>query len=127
MNKVKRRNFPVFADEVETEITIGQNLTSFVNCSKPCQVVQYIREESIVGKSAKISMTSVKQFMSYYRILPSYASRFYRSITITIEEKYTNCLHFDEVKMAILIWKKLLVPVMFGQYLGVTLDNHLSF
>ena len=94
-----------------TEIIIGKNLTSFVNCSKPCQVVQYIRGESIGGKNADTSMTilaSVKQFMSYYRIVfPSYASRFYHSITITIKKEYTNGLYLDEVKMANLTWKKI--------------------
>ena len=94
-----------------TEIIIGKNLTSFVNCSKPCQVVQYIRGESIGGKNADTSMTilaSVKQFMSYYRIVfPSYGSRFYRSITITIKEEYTNGLYLDGVKMANLTWGKI--------------------
>ena len=94
-----------------TEIIIGKNLTSFVNCSKPCQVVQYIRGESIGGKNADTSMTilaSVKQFMSYYRIVfPSYGSRFYRSITITIKEEYTNGLYLDGVKMANLTWEKI--------------------
>ena len=100
----------VLSSGTYTQITVGQNLTSFVNCSKPCQVVQYIRGESFGGKSAKMSMTvlpSVKQFLSYYRIVPSYASRFYSSITITIEEKYTNGLYFDEVRMANLTWKKI--------------------
>ena len=94
-----------------TEIMIGKNLTSFVNCSKPCQVVQYIRGESIGGKNADTSMTilaSVKQFMPYYRIVfPSYASRFYHSITITIKKEYTNGLYLDGVKMANLTWKKI--------------------
>ena len=100
----------VLSSGTYTQITVGQNLTSFVNCSKPCQVVQYIRGESFGGKSARMSMTvlpSVKQFMSYYRVVPSYASRFYSSITITIEEKYTNGLYFDEVKMANLTWEKI--------------------
>ena len=100
----------VLSSGTYAQITVGQNLTSFVNCSKPCQVVQYIRGESFGGKSAKMSMTvlaSVKQFMSYYRVVPSYASQFYSSITITIEEKYTNGLYFDEVKMADITWKRI--------------------
>ena len=100
----------VLSSGTYTQIAIGQNLTSFVNCSKPCQVVQYIRGESIGGKTADMSMTilpSVKQFTSYYRIVPSFASQFYSSITITIEEKYTNGLYLDEVKMANLTWKRI--------------------
>ena len=93
------------------EVIIGKNMTSFVNCSKPCQVVQYIRGESIGGKNADTSMTilaSVKQFMSYYRIVfPSYGSRFYLSITITIKEEYTNGLYLDGVKMGNLTWEKI--------------------
>ena len=99
----------VLSSGTYTEITVGKNLTSFVNCSKPCQVVQYIRGELIGGKFADTSMTvvqSVKNFMSYYRVVPSYA-QFYSSATITIQEGYTNGLYLDGVKMVDLIWRKI--------------------
>ena len=101
----------VLSSGTYTEIAVGENLTSSVNCSKPCQVVQYIRAESIGGRFADTSMTilpSVKQFMSYYRnIIRGYSTSFYTSITITIEEVHTNGLYFDGVKMANLTWEKI--------------------
>ena len=99
----------VLSSGTYTEITVGKNLTSFVNCSKPCQVVQYIRGESIGGKFADTSMTvlpSINQFLSYYRVVPTYA-QFYSSATITIQEGYTNGLYLDGVKMVDLIWRKI--------------------
>ena len=100
----------VLSSGTYAEIAVGKNLTSFVNCSKPCQVVQYIRGESIGGKFADTSMTvlpSINKFLSYYRVVPSYASQFYSSVTITIQEGYENDLYFDGVKMVNLIWRKI--------------------
>ena len=100
----------VLSSGTYAEIAVGKNLTSFVNCSKPCQVVQYIRGESIGGKFADTSMTvlpSINKFLSYYRVVPSYASQFYSSVTITIQEGYENGLYFDGAKMVNLIWRKI--------------------
>ena len=100
----------VLSSGTYAEIAVGKNLTSFVNCSKPCQVVQYIRGESIGGKFADTSMTvlpSINKFLSYYRVVPSYASQFYSSVTITIQEGYENDLYFDGVKMVNVIWRKI--------------------
>ena len=93
-----------------TELILGENLTSFVNCNKPCQVVQYIRGETIGGKNADTSMIvlpSIKQFKSYYHVLCSHISGFYSSVTITIEEGYTNGLFLNGAKMSYLNWIKI--------------------
>ncbi|CAB4021449.1 Hypothetical predicted protein, partial [Paramuricea clavata] len=93
-----------------TELILGENLTSFVNCNKPCQVVQYIRGETIGSKKADTSMIvlpSIKQFKSYYRVLCSHISGFYSSATITIEERLTNGLFLNGVKMSYLNWIKI--------------------
>jgi hypothetical protein len=127
MNKKQGDIFRIFAYENETvvktaywtkvllfgtyaELILGKNLTSFVNCSKPCQVVHYIIGETIGGKKADTSMTvlpSIKQFLSYYRVVPSYSSIFYSSITIAIKEDYTNGLYLDGVNMGNLSWVKI--------------------
>ncbi len=127
MNKKQGDIFRIFAYENETvvktaywtkvllfgtyaELILGKNLTSFVNCSKPCQVVHYIRGETIGGKNADTSMTvlpSINQFLSYYRVVSTYGSSFDSSITIAIKEDYTNGLYFDGVKMANLSWVKI--------------------
>ncbi|XP_028409428.1 uncharacterized protein LOC114532035 [Dendronephthya gigantea] len=92
-----------------TELILDKNLTSFINCSKRCQVVQYIIGKTIGGRYADPSMIvlpSIKQFLPYYRVMASYASTYFSSVTITIEKRYTNGLYFDEVQMSNLTWLK---------------------
>ena len=119
--------FRIFASEINTvvvsanwtkvllpgtyvELILEETLASFVNCSKPCQVVQYIKDEVIGGKYADTSMIdlpSVKQFMPYYRVVPSYTSDFYSSVTLTIEDRYTNGLFINGFKTDNLDWIKI--------------------
>ncbi|XP_028409429.1 uncharacterized protein LOC114532036 [Dendronephthya gigantea] len=92
-----------------TELILDKNLTSFINCSKRCQVVQYIIGKTIGGRYADPSMIvlpSIKQYLPYYRVMASYASTYFSSVTITIEKRYTNGLYFDEVQMSNLTWLK---------------------
>ncbi len=92
------------------ELILEETLASFVNCSKPCQVVQYIKDEVIGGKHADISMIvipSVKQFMPYYRVFPCYTANFYCSVSLTIEDRFTNGLFINELKIDNLDWIKI--------------------
>ncbi len=146
MNKKQGDIFRIFAYENETvvktaywtkvlffgtyaELILGKNLTSFVNCSKPCQVVQYIIGETIGGKNADTSMSvlpSIKQFLSYYRVVSTYGSTFYSSITIAIKEDYTNGLYFDGVKMANLSWVKIAGTGYVWTVIGVPITTKIT-
>ena len=93
-----------------TELELGQNLATFVRCSKPCQVVQYIRGEQIGGKNADPSMIvlpSVNQFLSYYRVVLPYASKYYDSITVVIEHKHVKGLYMNGIRLNDLEWKNI--------------------
>ncbi len=92
------------------ELILGKDLASFVNCSKPCQVVQYIRREKIGGKYAEASMIvlpSVNQFLSYYRVVLPYGSGYHDSITIVIQNQHIQGLYMSGIKLNDLQWKKI--------------------
>ncbi len=92
-----------------TELSLGKNLTSFVNCSKPCQVLQYIRGETIGGKSADTSMIilpSESQFLSYYRVVLPSGSQYHDSITVLIRNDYKDGLYMNGIKISGVRWKK---------------------
>ena len=92
------------------ELILGKDLASFVNCSKPCQVVQYIRKESIGGKHAEASMIlipAVNQFLSYYRVVLPYGSEYYDLITIVIQNQHIDGLYMSGIKLNGLQWKKI--------------------
>jgi hypothetical protein len=100
----------VLLSRTYVELILKESLASFVNCNKPCQVIQYIKGEVIGGKNADTSMIvlpSIKQFLPYYRIVPSYTSNFYSSVTITIEDSYTNGLYINGLKIDNLNWIKI--------------------
>ncbi|CAB4034402.1 Hypothetical predicted protein, partial [Paramuricea clavata] len=100
----------VLSSGMYAELVLEKNLASFVNCSKPCQVVQYIRGESIGGKYADPSMTvlpSVSQFLSFYRVVLPYGSAYHDSITIVIENKHVEGLYMDGLKLNRLEWKSI--------------------
>jgi hypothetical protein len=100
----------VLSTGMYAELILGKNLASFVNCSKPCQVVQYIRGESIGGKYADPSMIvlpSVSQFLSFYRVVLPYGSVYHDSITIVIENKHIEGLYMDGLKLHRLEWKRI--------------------
>ena len=92
------------------ELILGKDLASFVNCSKPCQVVQYIRRKRIGGKYAEPSMIlipAVNQFLSYYRVVLPYGSEYYDSITIVIQKQHIDGLYISGIKLNGLQWKKI--------------------
>ena len=89
------------------ELTLPKNTASFVICDKPCQVIQYVRDELNGGYYADTCMMilpSVKHFMPYYRIIPSYTSNLYSSVTIVIEEAYTDGLYINHMKIENMNW-----------------------
>ncbi len=93
-----------------TELILEEKLASFVTCSKPCQVVQYVRGESVDGKYAESSMIvlpSVDQFLSYYRVVLPYGSQYYDSVTIVIQNEYNEGLYINEAKISGGQWKKI--------------------
>ena len=88
------------------ELSLQESLASFINCSKPCQVTQYIRDENIADTSM-IVLPSVKHYMPYYRIVPSYTENFFSSVSLTIEERHTKGLFVNGLKLDNVDWIKI--------------------
>ena len=127
MDKIQGNVFRIFAYENDTtvhgsdwtevlssgmykELTLEKNFASFIICSKPCQIVQYIKGEKINGKYAEPSMIvlpSVGQFLSYYHVVLPLGSVYHDSITINIQKEYVNGLYMDGVKLNGLRWEKI--------------------
>ena len=100
----------VLSSGTYTELDLEANLASFVNCNKPCQVVQYIRGELINGKNADPSMMvlpSVSQFHSYYVVVFPFGSEYHDSVTLMVEDEYSNGLYVDGTKITSEGWKKI--------------------
>ena len=93
-----------------TELDLEDDLASFVNCSKPCQVVQYIRGESLDGKYVAPSMVvlpSVNQFQSYYRVVFPFGSEYQHSVTVVIENEYSGELYVNGINISSVEWEKI--------------------
>ena len=93
-----------------TELMSQNNLASFVKCSKPCQVVQYIRRHNIGGKYADPSMIvlpSTSQFLSYYRVVLPRGSEYHDSITMVIQNEDIEGLYMNGLKMNGLGWERI--------------------
>ena len=93
----------VLSSGMYAELVLGEDLASFAKCSKPCQVVQYIRQ--VYVKPSMIVLPSVKQFLSYYRVILPLGSEYYDSITITIDSKHIDGLYMNGLKLNSLRWK----------------------
>ena len=93
------------------EIDLKQNeLSSFVSCSKPCQVIQYLKGEAITGRPdpSSIILPSTEQFTSSYKAVPlmkPYLTAHY--ITIIIEEKNKDALMLNKTRNIGLNWHKI--------------------
>ena len=85
------------------ELVLGEDLASFAKCSKPCQVVQYIRQEN--AQPSMIVLPSVNHFLSYYRVILPYGSEYHDSLTITIENEHIEGLYMNGLKLNNLRWK----------------------
>ena len=93
-----------------TELMSQNNLASFVKCSKPCQVVQYIRPHNIGGKYADPSMIvlpSTSQFLSYYRVVLPRGSEYHDSITMVIQNEDIEGLYMNGLKLNGLRWERI--------------------
>ncbi|XP_028410736.1 uncharacterized protein LOC114533422 [Dendronephthya gigantea] len=93
-----------------TELILEKDLASYVNCSEPCQVVQYIRGESVGRRYADSSMVvvpSVNQFLSFYHVVIPGGLSYHDSITIFIEKEDINGLFFNGVKLNHCRWDKI--------------------
>ena len=94
-----------------TEIDLaGGDLASSINCSKPCQVVQYVKGyRTDIGYYADTSMLvlpSVKQFLSYYHVVLFTKSAFTRHyITLLIKNCCNNGLIMNGTAMNGLHWE----------------------
>ena len=92
------------------EIDLKQNeLSSFVSCSKPCQVVQYLESE-VINKGpdpSSISLPSTEQFASSYKVIPLMKPNITaHHITILIEEKNKDALMLSKARNVEMNWQK---------------------
>ena len=91
------------------ELDLEAKPASFINCNKPCQVVQYIRGELISGKYADpsiIVLPSVSQFQSYYHVVFPFGSQYHDSVTIMIENERKSGLYVDGININSEGWKE---------------------
>ena len=93
----------VLSSRMYAELVLGEDLASFAKCSKPCQVVQYVRQQNV--QPSMIVLPSVNQFLSYYQVLLPYGSEFKDSLTITIDSKHIEGLYMNGLKLNSLRWK----------------------
>ncbi|XP_028410708.1 uncharacterized protein LOC114533393 isoform X3 [Dendronephthya gigantea] len=97
----------VLSSATYAELILGHDYASYVNCSKPCQVVQYIEQRSVDGKlanSAMLVVPSVSQFLSYYRVTLPDGPRHRDAITIAIQDKDVDGLYMNGMKLDGLKW-----------------------
>ena len=108
--KADRESVLLSGEFTEIDVTDG-DLASSVHCSKPCQVVQYVksRYRTDIGYYADPSMIvlpSVKQFLSYYHVALFTKSAFIRHyITLLIKNCYNNGLIMNGTAMNGLHWE----------------------
>ena len=76
-------------------------LSSFVLCSKPCQVVQYVRPY----EPSSIVLPSTKQFATSYKVVPMAILNYTHHIIIIIEEQHRGSLMVDEQSTTQFNWK----------------------
>ena len=93
------------------EINLTKNeLSSFVSCSKPCQVVQYLK--GVVSFNRKfdpssIILPSTEQFATSYKAVPILKrQQFVHYIIIIIEEKSKDALKLNKTSNVKLNWQK---------------------
>ena len=87
----------------------GGHLTSFINCNKPCQVVQYLKGYltgfGYYADPSMIVLPSIKQFLSYYHVTFFAVSDYSRhSVTLLIKKSYNNGMIMNGIRMRGLQW-----------------------
>ena len=95
----------VLSSRMYVQLVLGEDLASFAKCSKPCQVVQYIRQEN--SQPSMIVLPSINQFLPYYQVILPYGSEYHDSLTITIENEHIEGLYMNGLKLSDLRWKSI--------------------
>ena len=95
----------VLSSRMYAELVLGEDLASFAKCSKPCQVVQYVRQKN--AQPSMIILPSINQFLSYYHVILPHDSEYHDSITITIDNKHTDGLYMNGLSLNSLRWKSI--------------------
>ena len=91
---------------------IKNELSSFVSCSKPCQVVQYLKGSPLYHNQvnhdpSSIILPSTEQFASSYKAVPMMKQeQFVHYIIIIIEEKNKDTLRLNKASNVKLNWQK---------------------
>ena len=92
------------------EISLTKNeLSSFVSCSKPCQVVQYLKGVASNSEPdpSSIILPSTEQFATSYKAVPMMKQeQFVHYVIIIIEEKNEDALKLNKASNVKLIWQK---------------------
>ena len=92
------------------EINLTKNeLSSFVSCSKPCQVVQYLKNavRNAEFEPSSIILPSMEQFATSYKVVPILKQeQFVHGIIIVIEEKNKDTLKINKTSNVKLNWHK---------------------
>ena len=93
------------------EINLENNtLSSFVSCSKPCQVVQYLKGARCNGNvydPSSIILPSTEQFANSYKAVPIMQPQIAAHyIMIIIEERNKDALKLDKTSNVKLNWQK---------------------
>ena len=103
---VKRRHLTTNLGRGEfLEINLTKNaMSSFVSCSKPCQVVQYLKGKL---EPSSIILPSTEQFATSYKAVPMMKrQQFVHYIIIIIEEKNKDALKLNKTSNVKLNWQK---------------------
>ena len=93
------------------EISLTKNdLSSFVSCSKPCQIVQYLKGTVILNRNpdpSSIILPSIEQFATSYTAVPTLKRELIAHyIIIIIEEKNKDALELNKTSNVKLNWQK---------------------
>ena len=83
--------------------------TSFITCSKPCQIIQFSNVQSKHSSytnagPSMINLPSIDQFLPSYHVIFARASKFKHSITLIINKNAKNGLLKDGTRMKSLSW-----------------------
>ena len=82
-------------------------LSSFVSCSKPCQVVHYFIGGCRNGEPSSVIVPSTEQFATSYKAVPVLKPQMTNHyIVIIIEEKNKDALKFNKASNVKLNWEK---------------------
>ena len=89
------------------EINLKNNaVSSFVSCSKPCQVVQYLKG-SLLSDPSSIILPSTEQFATSYKAVPILKSQITAHyVIIIIEEENKDALKLNKTSNVKLSWQK---------------------